>query len=79
MNRKSFEQEESKIYQAGTPVELKKNPGQVYFVEEYDSMMVPPVWLKNYPKPCYPEELKVLSNLVSLQSRQNLQPEKICT
>ena len=44
MNRTSFEHEESKIYQAGTPVELKKNPGKVYFVEEYDSMMVPPVW-----------------------------------
>ncbi|BAQ65180.1 hypothetical protein [Geminocystis sp. NIES-3709] len=70
MNNLTWEEEEARIYQPGTPVILKRNERQIYFVEEYDPMIVPPVWLENYPKPCYPEELRVLSNLFCLLPTQ---------
>ncbi len=73
MEWQTWEEEEAKVYQPGTPVELKQCQGKVYYVEEYDPMMVPPVWLANYPKPCYPEELKILSNLFCFLPRQTLQ------
>lgn len=73
MEWQTWEREEMKIYQSGTPVELKEYRGQIYYIEEYDPMMVPPVWLEGYPKPCYPEELRILSNLFCFWPRRNLQ------
>lgn len=72
MNRQNWEEKEAKLYKPGTPVELKNSAGKVYYVQEYDPMMVPPVWLEDYPKPCYPEELKILSNLFCLIPRKML-------
>lgn len=57
------EEAEAQAYPPGTPVELKEKPGKIYIVEEYDPMMVPPVWLANDPIPHYPDELKRLVNL----------------
>lgn len=57
------EEIEARDYPPGTPVELKHQPGKIYIVEEYDPMMVPPVWLANEPLPHYPHELKRLVNL----------------
>jgi hypothetical protein len=54
---------EAQEYRPGTPVEFKHEPGKIYIVEEYDPMMVPPVWLVNEPMPRYPHELKRLVNL----------------
>lgn len=63
MDYLTWEEEEAQIYKQGTPVVLRKQEEQIYFIQEYDLMLVPPIWLKDYPKPCYPEELKVLSNV----------------
>jgi hypothetical protein len=59
----TLEEMEAKDYPPGTPVELKQQPGKIYIVEEYDPLMVPPVWLVNDPLPHYPHELKRLVNL----------------
>ncbi len=40
---------------------------------EYDPMLVPPIWLEDYPKPCYPEELKIVNNLFCLLPQKLLQ------
>jgi hypothetical protein len=48
-------------YQPGFIVELKSHPGVFDTIQEYDPMMVPPVWLVNDPRPRYPYELRVLS------------------
>jgi hypothetical protein len=55
-----FEQQESLMYRPGQRVELVTNPGVVDVISEYDPMMVPPIWLKNDPKPRYPHELNLL-------------------
>jgi len=73
MNSTKWEQEEAKIYQPGTPVQLKQEGGKIYYVEEYDPMLVPPIWLEEHPKPCYPEELRVLSNLFCVLPQKTLQ------
>lgn len=73
MDWTNLEQEESQIYAPGTPVQLKSDDSRVYYVEEYDPMMVPPLWLEDYPKPCYPEELRVVSNLFCILPQQALQ------
>jgi len=73
MDSTKWEQEEARIYQPATPVQLKQEGGKIYYVEEYDPMFVPPVWLENYPKPCYPEQLRVLSNLFCVLPQRSLQ------
>lgn len=55
-----FEQQEAVQYRPGQRVELITNPGVVDIIAEYDPMMVPPIWLKNDPKPRYPHELNLL-------------------
>lgn len=57
-----FETHEALQYRAGQRVELKRRPGVVDTIAEYDPMMVPPIWLVNDPQPRYPEELNVLPN-----------------
>jgi hypothetical protein len=76
MDWTTWEQEEAKEYQAGTPVQFKQDGGKTYYVEEYDPMLVPPIWLENHPKPCYPEELRVLSNLFCLLPQSFLLSKK---
>lgn len=73
MDYLTWEEEEAQIYKQGTPVILNKHEGEIYFIEEYDPMLVPPIWLKNYPQPCYPEELRILSNLFCFLPRKQLQ------
>jgi hypothetical protein len=73
MKLENFEQREAIKYRKGTPVELKQKPGIVYLIEEYDPVMVPPIWLVDDPKPHYPDELNLMSNLFCLLSRRNLQ------
>ncbi|AFZ48767.1 hypothetical protein Cyast_2826 [Cyanobacterium stanieri PCC 7202] len=73
MDWTTLEQEESQVYAPGTPVQLKSDGSQVYYVEEYDPMMVPPIWLENHPKPCYPEELRIVSNLFCILPQKTLQ------
>ncbi|PHV61646.1 hypothetical protein VKI21_03165 [Cyanobacterium aponinum UTEX 3222] len=46
------------------------------YVQEYDAMLVPPIWLEDYPKPCYPEELRVVSNLFCVLPQLCLLPQK---
>lgn len=72
MKTTNFEEKEALQYKKGTPVELKGNPGRVFFIEEYDPMMVPPIWLTNDPKPHYPDELNLKSNLFCMLSRSYL-------
>src|SRR4028118_1797606 len=55
-----FDRQEALRYCPGQRVELKQRPGVVDVITEYDSMMVPPIWLANDPKPRYPHELNVL-------------------
>lgn len=62
----NFEQKEAREYRKGIPVELKQNPGKIYFIEEYDPIMVPPIWLVDDPKPHYPDEINLKSNLFCL-------------
>ncbi|AFZ55276.1 hypothetical protein [Cyanobacterium aponinum] len=76
MDWKTWEEEEAKVYQPGTPVQLKREGGKIYYVEEYDAMLVPPIWLEDYPKPCYPEELRVVSNLFCVLPQLCLLPQK---
>lgn len=59
-----FEEQEAVQYRPGQRVELKRRPGVVDIIAEYDAMMVPPIWLVNDPQPRYPEELNLLPNLV---------------
>ena len=65
-----FEQQEAWKYRKGNAVELKSRPGQIYIIEEYDPMMVPPIWLVDEPKPYYPEELNLRSHPFYLLSSQ---------
>lgn len=60
----SLERQEASEYRSGMRVELKQRPGVVHIIAEYDSMMVPPIWLANDPQPRYPEELNVLPNII---------------
>lgn len=62
MDNQNFEQQEAFIYRQGMTVELQEQLGKIYIIEEYDEMMVPPIWLEDYPKPCYPEQLELKSN-----------------
>lgn len=48
-------------YLPGTLVELVQQPGQVYEIEAYEALMVPPIWLVDNPRPRYPHELRVVS------------------
>ena len=73
MDWDNWEEQEAKKFKPGTPVELKQHQGQIYYVKEYDPMIVPPVWLEDYAKPCYPEELKIVSNLFCLLPTKRLQ------
>ncbi len=50
-------------YAKGTPVKLKNKPDQLYIVDEYDPMMVPPISLVNHPIPRYPHELERVVDL----------------
>ena len=72
MNAEDFELQEALKFSPGKPVELKQKPGKVYLIAEYDPMMVPPIWLVNNPKPYYPHELKLMSNLFCLVSPKRL-------
>ena len=58
---KDLDLEEAIEYRAGQKVELKERPGVFDTIAEYDSTMVPPIWLANDPQPRYPEELKVIA------------------
>lgn len=73
MDWTKLEQEESQVYAPGTPVQFKSDGSRVYYIEEYDPMMVPPVWLRDYAKPCYPEELRIVSNLFCIIPQKTLQ------
>jgi hypothetical protein len=53
-------------YLPGTTVELKSKPGVFYQIDFYETMMVPPIWLVDDPRPRYPHELTIVS-------RQNIQ------
>jgi hypothetical protein len=59
-----IDRQEAHQYRAGQRVELKQRPGVVDIIAEYDSMMVPPIWLVNDPQPRYPEELNLLPTVV---------------
>lgn len=48
-------------YLPGTRVELKAQPGIVHTIDCYESMMVPPIWLVDNPRPRYPHELRIVS------------------
>ena len=73
MKLKNFEQQESFQYRKGIPVELKQEPGKICFIEEYDPMMVPPIWIVDDPKPHYPEELNLKSSLFCVLFPDSLQ------
>lgn len=73
MDWKDYEQNEIETFQPGTPVQLKREGGKIYYVQEFETMMVPPVWLEDYPLPCYPHELRVLSNLFCPLPQKTLQ------
>lgn len=73
MNLFSVEGREERQYSKGKWVELKAHPGRVYRIEEYDSSMIPPIWLENNPMPHYAHELNLLSHPdaeISLQLSQ---------
>ena len=48
-------------YQPGFIVEFQSRPGVFDTIQEYEPMMVPPIWLVNDPCPRYPHELRVIS------------------
>ncbi|NJK60131.1 MAG: hypothetical protein HC918_07690 [Oscillatoriales cyanobacterium SM2_1_8] len=48
-------------YLPGTTVELKSRPGVFDQIDGYEATMVPPIWLKNDPRPRYPHELRIVS------------------
>lgn len=73
MKANTLERQETLTYKKGVPVELKQKPGIVYVIEEYDEMMVPPIWLANDPKPHYPDELNLMSNLFCVLPFRRLQ------
>lgn len=52
-------------YLPGTLVELRNQPNVLYEIECYEAMMVPPIWLRNDPRPRYPHEIRVVSRPVS--------------
>jgi len=54
---------EAREYAKGTPVKLRSKPDRLYIVDEYDPMMVPPIWLVNDPMPHYPHELDRIVDL----------------
>jgi hypothetical protein len=54
--------EEAFMYRAGQKVELKSQPGTFDIIASYESMMVPPIWLVNDPRPRYAHELLVISS-----------------
>ena len=66
MNFQDFEREEALRYRKGMVVELKEKPDSIYIIEEYDPMMVPPIWLVDDCKPRYPEELNLKSHPLSV-------------
>jgi len=69
---KNFEQQEEHLYSPGTPVEFIDKPGQVHIIAEYDSTMVPPIWLEDDSMPHYPHEFKRVSNLLTFLSSRLL-------
>jgi hypothetical protein len=50
-------------YQPGFVVELKSHPGVFDTIGQYETTMVPPIWLVNDPRPRYPHELRIVSRL----------------
>lgn len=54
--------EEAFMYRPGQKVELKSQPGTFDIIASYESMMVPPIWLVNDPRPRYAHELQVISS-----------------
>jgi hypothetical protein len=48
-------------YLPGTLVELVDQPGASYEIECYEAMMVPPIWLKDDPRPRYPHDIRIVS------------------
>ena len=63
MNSNNFEQREVETYFVGRPVELKGKPGKIYVIQEYNPMMVPPIWLSDDSIPHYPYEIKLMNRL----------------
>lgn len=59
--------EEAFMYRPGQKVELKSQPGTCDIIASYESMMVPPIWLVNDPRPRYAHELQVI-----LSSKQEI-------
>lgn len=59
----TLERQEARQYAKGKAVALKEQPGKVYRIEEFDPMMIPPIWLENDPMPHYPHELLLISPL----------------
>lgn len=53
--------EEAFMYRSGQKVELESQPGTFDIIASYESMMVPPIWLVNDPRPRYAHELQVIS------------------
>lgn len=54
--------EEAFMYRPGQKVEIKSQPGTFDIIASYESMMVPPIWLVNDPRPRYAHELQVISS-----------------
>lgn len=48
-------------YLPGTLVELVDQPGILHEIECYEAMMVPPIWLKDDPRPRYPHNIRIIS------------------
>ncbi|BFM41224.1 hypothetical protein [Synechocystis sp. LKSZ1] len=48
-------------YLPGTMVELKAKPGVLYQIDCYETIMVPPIWLVDDPRPRYPHEMRIVS------------------
>lgn len=66
MKLTNLDKQEYLKYKKGTAVELKEKPGKIYLIEEYDEMMVPPIWLVNDPKPHYPDEFNLIPNVLRI-------------
>lgn len=74
----SIDWDEAFEFLPGCVVELKEKPGVYDKIDFYESMMVPPIWLVNDPRPRYPHELRIVSNVkAKVCSLENKQPQLI--
>ncbi len=62
---------EARQYAKGKRVKLKDDLSQVYIIAEYDSSIVPPIWLENDPIPHYAHELVLLPAFSYALNRQS--------